>query len=196
MLADELHLAYHPTRWSLVLRGLIGLALGIFIIVRPLASVAALALVIAIWALISGITQIVHAVELRRLVPHWWLVLIGGLISTGFGLAALYFYPALSLTFAVVWTSYWFLLTGFFGIYAGIQERRLGMPWGWTVAFGALGVLAGLYAIMVPPATLAVIMGFIAGVAIIGGVIQLIGAYYVSVARHRVAGVPPVSAVP
>lgn len=187
MLAEELRHAYHHTRWSLVVRGLISVALGVLIIARPLASVAALALVIAIWALVSGVAQIVNAVELRRALPHWWLLLIGGVISAGFGIAALYYYPGLSLTFAVIWTSYWLLMTGFFTIYASVLEKRLGMPWGWNAAFGVVGILGGIYAIVSPPTTLAVIMALLATFALVGGAIQLIAAYRISVAHARVA---------
>ena len=177
MLSELGHQMYQRTRWSLLLRGLIWLALGILIFVRPLESVAALALVIAIWALVSGISQIVQAVEMRSAVAHWWLLLVSGIISVAFGIAALRYYPVLSLTFAVIWTAYWFLLTGAVSISMSIQERRVGMPWGWTAFFGVVAVVAGVYAIFLPPATLAVIMGLLAGLAIVGGIAQLFGAY-------------------
>ncbi|HSY81633.1 MAG TPA: DUF308 domain-containing protein, partial [Gemmatimonadaceae bacterium] len=83
--------------WGLVLRGLVSIALGIFIFARPLESVAAFALVIAIWALVDGITNIVHSFDLKPLYNHWWLMLLGGIVSVGFGMAALFFYPVLSL---------------------------------------------------------------------------------------------------
>jgi len=50
---DDLKRVYHRTWWALMLRGLLGLAVGVLIFVRPLDSVAALALVIAWWALFS-----------------------------------------------------------------------------------------------------------------------------------------------
>jgi len=96
------HQMYQRMRWSLLLRGLIWLALGILIFVRPMESVAALALVIAIWALVSGISQIVQSVEMRTALAHWWLLLVSGIISVAFGIAALRFYPGLSLAFAVI----------------------------------------------------------------------------------------------
>jgi uncharacterized membrane protein HdeD (DUF308 family) len=43
-----------------------------------------------------------------------------------------------------------------------------------------------VYAIVSPPATLAVIISLIAAVAIVGGVIQLIAAYRMSVTRATV----------
>jgi uncharacterized membrane protein HdeD (DUF308 family) len=186
MLADALNHAYNRIRGGLLLRGLVALALGIFILVRPLDSVAAFALVIAIWAIVIGISQIVDGIELRAMVPHWWLLVLSGLVSAGFGIAALYYYPGLSLTFAVVWVSYWLLLTGFLGIYLAFQERRLGMSWGWTLAFGILGALAGVYAIAVPPATLAVIMALMAWFAIVIGIVALVGFFKLASVKDHV----------
>ena len=77
MLPDGLHKAYNRVRRALLVRGLIALALGIFILARPLESVAAFALVIAVWALVTGIDQIVDGVEMRSTLPHWWLLVLG-----------------------------------------------------------------------------------------------------------------------
>src|SRR3989442_11455916 len=109
---------YHRTWWALMLRGLLGLAVGIYILARPLDSVAAFALVIAFWALFAGSVEIVQAFELKAMM-HWWVLLLAGLVGVAFGIAALFNYPGLSLTFAVVMVSWWLTLTGILGIYAG-----------------------------------------------------------------------------
>jgi uncharacterized membrane protein HdeD (DUF308 family) len=176
--SNAIQLTYRHTWWALVLRGLIALALGIFILARPLDSVGAFALVIAIWALVTGLTQIVHAIELRRVAAHWWILLLSGLIGTGFGIAALVFYPVLSLAFAVLWVAWWLFVVGALALSVGFQERKLEMPWGWTVAWGVLGVLAGVYALFFPPATLVAIMGLISAFAILGGIMLLFGAFW------------------
>jgi uncharacterized membrane protein HdeD (DUF308 family) len=188
MLSDALHHAYNRARWGLLVRGLIALALGIFIIARPLESVAAFALVIAIWALVTGIGQVVDAIELRAVLPHWWLMLVGGLVSIAFGVAALYYYPTLSLTFAVVWAAYWLVVSGFFGIYVAMLERRMHMSWVWTLLFGVLGVLAGIYAIAAAPLTLVAIMTLMAAFAIAGGIVLLVGFFKVSTLGARLTG--------
>src|SRR5581483_6829199 len=149
MASDLLHHLYGRAIWTLLLRGLLALAVGILIIVRPMDSVAAFALLIAFWAIFIGISQIVESIEARAILPHWWLLLLSGVISLVFGICALFYYPGLSLTFAVVWVSYWLLLTGAIGIYSAIVERRMNAPWGWTLFFGIIGVIAGIYAIMV-----------------------------------------------
>jgi uncharacterized membrane protein HdeD (DUF308 family) len=168
--------AVNRASWGLVLRGVVAIAMGIFILARPLESVAAFALVIAIWALVDGITNIVHSFDLRPYRSQWWLVLLGGIISAGFGVAAMYYYPALSLSFAVVWTAWWLLLTGFVAIYAAFQQRSAELPWGWAMAFGVLSVAAGVLALIYQPATLAAIIGLISAFAIVGGIVMLIGA--------------------
>jgi uncharacterized membrane protein HdeD (DUF308 family) len=174
--------------WSIVVRGVLAIALGVFIIARPLESVAAFALVIAIWALIDGITSIVHAFDVRPHVTQWWLMLLGGIISLVFGILALYDYPVLSLVFAVVWVSWWLVLSGAVAMYFAFQQRSLHLPWGWTMALGVLSVVVGVYALVYQPATLAAIMGLIAGFGIAAGILMLMGAFKLKAAQHDVRG--------
>jgi uncharacterized membrane protein HdeD (DUF308 family) len=149
------------------------IAVDVFILARPLESVAAFALVIAYWALLSGVVNIVHAIDLKPVIKHWWIMLLSGVVSVGFGIAPLRYYPLLSLAFAVVWVAWWLMLTGILGIYGAFIEKTLGQPWGWTAAFGVLSVIASGYALLAPPITLVAIMGLIAWFAIVSGVALL-----------------------
>lgn len=180
MASDMIRAAYRRTWWALMVRGILALAIAVLIFLRPMDSIASFALVIALWAIFSGIVQIAHAFDLRALYDKWWVLLLSGLVSAAFGIAALYYYPGLSLTFAVVWATWWLFLTGGLAIYAAIVERGLGLSWGWTLAFGILSVAAGVFAIMAPPVTLAAIMGLIAGFALVSGVVHLMAAFKLS----------------
>jgi uncharacterized membrane protein HdeD (DUF308 family) len=186
MASDMIQSTYRRIWWSLVLRGLFAIAIGVLIIMKPLDSIAAFALVIAIWALFTGIVQIVHAFDLRTVIDHWWVMLLSGLVGVAFGIAALYYYPALSLTFAVVWFAWWLLATGALAIYLAIQQRQLGVEWGWTLTFGIASVATAVLAFMYMPSTLAAIMGLIAGFAIVAGVVLVIGAFRLSSVRADV----------
>lgn len=187
MASDLIQSAYRRAWWALVLRGLFGLALGGFILWRPMESIASFALVIAIWAVFGGVVQMVHAFDLRVVYHAWWTLALSGLVSVVFGVAAFYYYPALSLTFAVVWTAWWLLVSGGLAIYVAIQERRVDLPWGWTLAFGIAAVVTSALAFMNPPATLGAIMGLIAAFAIVSGVVLLIGAYQLQSAKKEIA---------
>ena len=167
---------YQRTMWALVLRGLLGLAIGILIFWRPLQSVAAFALVIALWALFDGVTNIARAFAVRNVVPHWWVLLLAGIVSVVFGGAALYYYPALSLAFAVAWTAWWLILSGAIATYVAIQEKRLEVPWGWTLFLGLVTLATGVVAMIYPGVTLSALMGLIAAFAIITGILMLVAA--------------------
>ena len=176
MIGDDVRHRYNRGKWALIVRGVFGIALGIFIVSRPFDSVAVLALVIAIWALGDGIVNMVHAVDLRSVAPHWWVMFLAGIVSTAFGVAALYYYPGLSLTFAVVWTALWLITAGVLASYVAIQERNAHLAWGWTLAFGAIAIVGGILAFMYPNITLAGLISVLAAFGIVGGVAMLIGA--------------------
>jgi uncharacterized membrane protein HdeD (DUF308 family) len=160
-----------------VIRAVFSLAVGVLILAKPLDSIAVFALVIAYWALFSGFVGIVQAFELKAVFGHWWVMLLSGLVSVGFGIAALMYYPVLSLSFAVVWVAWWLMFTGILGIYGAMQERQIGAHWGWTAGAGVLSVIASGFALLAPPATLAAIMALIAGFAIVSGIALLVGAF-------------------
>jgi uncharacterized membrane protein HdeD (DUF308 family) len=176
MIADDIKSIYHRSKWALVLRGVLSIIVGIVVISRPLASVAALALIIAFWAVFDGVVNIVRAFQVRGIAPHWWVMLVGGVVSVLFGATALYYFPGLSLTFAVVWTAYWLTLSGVMALFATFQERGAGLSWGWTAAFGVLSVIAGVYAFMNPGATLLTLITLYAWFAIVAGIFQLVAA--------------------
>jgi uncharacterized membrane protein HdeD (DUF308 family) len=186
MASDLIRTAYQRAWWALVIRGVFAIAVGALIFWRPLDSIAAFALLIAVWALFVGIVQVVHAFQLRPLLSQWWVLLLTGIIGVAFGVAALYYYPGLSLTFAVIWTTWWLILTGALAIYLAVWERGAGLAWGWTLGFGVLSIAAGVLAIMNPPATLAAILGLIGGFALASGVLLLIGAGRLAAAKAAI----------
>jgi len=176
MIASDIQNAYNTTKWALLLRGLLSLVVGIAIIWRPMTSVVALALVIALWSLFDGIVNIVRSFGVRGMVQHWWVMLLAGIVGVAFGVAALYYFPGLSLTFAVIWTAYWLTLSGIIAAYVAWQERSIGLSWGWTMAFALVAIAGGVFAFMNPAATLATLLGVLAGFAIFSGVLLLIAA--------------------
>ncbi len=181
---DDLKRVYHRAWWALLLQGILALAVGGFVLIRPLDSVAAFALVIAWWALFSGAVQVVHAIELKSLMQHWWALLLSGLAGIAFGIISLIYYPIPSLAFAVLMVVWWLMITGVLGIYAAMRQKQSGLQWGWTAVFAVLSIAAAAYALLVPPATLAAIMGLIAGLGIVAGVALIAGAMRVRSLTH------------
>lgn len=85
--------------WWLILEGIFGILIGVLTIIQPAAMGTAWLIIIAVWAIFTGITEIVTAIRLRKEITGEWALILGGIISVLFGLLVM-FYPA-SGAFAV-----------------------------------------------------------------------------------------------
>lgn len=76
----------HNEYWGmLLLRGLLGIGIGVLAFVEPGVLALALLFYIAIWAIATGVLEIAAAIRLRREIEgEWWLIL-SGLVSVIFG---------------------------------------------------------------------------------------------------------------
>jgi uncharacterized membrane protein HdeD (DUF308 family) len=104
-------------KMSGILEGLLYLILGILFMWAPGFLLASIVYFIAIWALISGIMQIVYAIKLRKIIENEWIAIVGGVISIIF---------ALILFFNVVASANALVMTlGVFAIISGILQIML-----------------------------------------------------------------------
>ncbi len=75
-------------RWWSLLEGLVGIAVGILTFVWPRVTEYALLHWVAVWALLTGVLEILAAVGLRRLISNEWLLLLSGIASVILGVLA------------------------------------------------------------------------------------------------------------
>ncbi len=75
----------HERWWSPVLKGLAGIVAGVLAFVWPALTTLALLYLIAAWAIVTGVLEIVAAIHLHRAHGEWLLVL-NGILSVLFGL--------------------------------------------------------------------------------------------------------------
>ena len=76
----------HESWWVLLLAGLAGIGVGVLTFFNPGVTALTLLLYIAIWAIATGLLEIVAAIRLRKEIEgEFWLVL-AGLASVGFGM--------------------------------------------------------------------------------------------------------------
>ncbi len=75
----------HENRWLLVLGGLFGIGAGIITFTRPGITALALLVYIAVWAIATGVVQIVAAIRLRKEIKGELFLGLAGLASIIFG---------------------------------------------------------------------------------------------------------------
>jgi uncharacterized membrane protein HdeD (DUF308 family) len=86
-LANVAHYFYDPSRhsrWSLA-GGLISVAAGLVAVAWPGITAVALSLLVGIWALALGVSQIMQALEARAETAAWGIRLLTGLVMVLFG---------------------------------------------------------------------------------------------------------------
>lgn len=71
--------------WLLLLEGLLGIILGIMFLASPGFTAVVIVTLIAIWALITGVFEIIIGIASAKLLPDSWLIILTGVLSLVFG---------------------------------------------------------------------------------------------------------------
>jgi len=72
-------------RWWLAIVGVIGILAGLMAFAWPGLTALVLLLLIASWAIIIGVLEVVGAIYLRKEIEGEWWLIISGLLSVAFG---------------------------------------------------------------------------------------------------------------
>ena len=75
----------HEHWWVMLIAGLLGIAVGLLTFLAPGVTALVLLFYIAIWAIASGVLQIVIAIRLRKEIRGEWMLILGGFASVVFG---------------------------------------------------------------------------------------------------------------
>lgn len=87
-LRDRLH---DFNGWLLLLEGIIAIVAGVAAFIYPGITALALVYFIAAWAVVTGIIEIIAAIQLRKEISGEWLLALAGITSVAFGfLTAIY----------------------------------------------------------------------------------------------------------
>lgn len=111
--------AGEPRRSFLALTGVMGILIGLVSVLWPQATVMLLLYVVAAWALLFGVIEIVGSLRLRKQVGSDWPLSKGGIILVAFGLLLLAFPNAVAV--AATW------VIGIFALLIGVA--LLGFAW-------------------------------------------------------------------
>lgn len=126
--------------WVLLVLGIVTMVLGALIIARPAGSTYVIAILLAIYLLISGIVGIVRA--FGRGIPGGVRALyaIGGVLGIFLGLLMLRFSPEEKVELFGIFVAVWFLFSGVIQL---VNASQMSEGKGWGIFSGIIYILCG-----------------------------------------------------
>jgi uncharacterized membrane protein HdeD (DUF308 family) len=94
--------AHHQTWIWPALRGVAGIAVGIITFINPGITALALLYIIAAWAIVTGVIEVIAALYLRREMTNEWMLILAGALSVLFGVLLIVIGPPAGLL-TLVW---------------------------------------------------------------------------------------------
>ena len=153
--------------WSLVLRGLLALMLGILTLAWPGITVGALVLLFGAYALLNGVMSVVGAVTASRGHERWGFLVAEGVVGILAGILT-FAWPAITLFILIYVIASWCIVTGALEIAAAVRLRKsisgelfLALAGAASILFGimlmsfpvagalAIGIWVGIYALII-----------------------------------------------
>ena len=135
--------------WSLVIRGLVAIVLGIVTFAWPGITVGALVLLFGVYALLDGVVSIVGAWKAARVHERWGALILEGIIGIA-AAAVTAILPGITALALVYLIAAWALVTGALEIVAAIRLRQY-ISHEWLLALsGAASLLFGILALLLP----------------------------------------------
>jgi uncharacterized membrane protein HdeD (DUF308 family) len=125
----------YPRFGSLILGGILSILAGIVTFFWPGLTAMGLLILIACWAIVTGLLEIVAAIKLRKEITGEWLLVLAGLASVAFGVLLLLM-PGPGALVLVWWIGAYALMFGILLVVLAFKLRRLGKI---TVTLAAAG---------------------------------------------------------
>lgn len=170
---------------ALASRGIISLALGIFLLIWPVLTVRVFLLAFGIYALLDGIFTLIGARNVSRQGGQWWPRLIRGSAALVIGIVTLV-WPQVTAVVLVYLIAAWTIITGIFEILAAFEFRQeiTGI---WLVTIiGGLSLAFGFLLLLNPFAGAPSLATLIGSYFLIVGVLWLLLAYQAQRGARRV----------
>jgi uncharacterized membrane protein HdeD (DUF308 family) len=115
----------YPRFGSLLIGGLCGIFAGVITFFWPALTAIGLLILIAAWAIVTGIMEIWAAIKLRKEIKGEWLLALAGVCSVAFGVL-LMLMPGLGALVLVLWIGAWAVLFGILLMVLAFKVRKLG----------------------------------------------------------------------
>lgn len=161
--------------WALILRGLLGIAVGVLTFLWPGITLASLIILFGIYAFIDGVLAVIAAIRALERHDRWGALLVEGLFGILAGVVT-FAWPAVTTVVLIFIIGAWAILTGVFEVAAAVKLRRH-VAGEWLLALtGIASVIFGAILLFAPVVGALVIAIWVGAYAFIfGGIMIALG---------------------
>lgn len=146
--------------WSLVIRGIVAILVGVITFVWPGITLGALILLFGAYALLDGIFAIIGAWKAARAHERWGALVFEGIAGIGAS-AVTVVLPGITALVLVYVIAAWAVVTGSLEIMAAMRLRKYISGEWLLILSGVASILFGILAIVIPlVGALAIALGF------------------------------------
>lgn len=167
--------------WTFALRGVLLIAFGVLALILPGLTLAVLILLFGAFAVADGLFALIVGVQSQR-----WSLLVLSVLAIGAGVIA-FLWPGVTALVLLLVIAAWAVVRGAYEIATAIALRNE-IEYEWLLGIsGALLFVLGILLFLFPAAGLLSLVWIIGLVALISGVLLLIGAYRLRGLPERIA---------
>lgn len=169
--------------WVVLILGVISLAVGVLVLIRPFTAVNVAAIIFGIWLLVSGVFQLAQAFNSRLETVSRVLNAITGVIGIVLGIICLESVEG-RIELLILFIGLWWIMRGIVQIVVGASNGGGGL----YIFLGVLGVIAGIVVLVWPIGSL-VVLTVVAGIwLVVLGLFEIIASFRVRSLGKQAAG--------
>ena len=159
--------------WSLVIRGLVGILIGMITFAWPGITFAGIVMVFAAYAAVDGLFSLVGAVQAAQAHERWGALVFLGVTGIAASVITV-LWPAITAFVLIVLIAAWAIVTGVFEIAAAVRLRHY-IEGEWRLALAGIASLVfGILILVAPLAGALVIALWVGAYALASGVMLVL----------------------
>lgn len=162
--------------WTVLLRGGVAVLFGIALILFPGIALVTLVALWGIYAAVDGFFALVAGIRGRQINPHWWVMVLEGIVSLIAGVGA-FNWPGITALVLLSIIAAWAVITGVLEIVTAFRLRKEIEGELWMGLSGLASVIFGVLLFVFPGAGTLTLLWLIGVYAIAFGVMLIILAF-------------------